>query len=255
MGVSPRQSATMRKRGIVPSTPPNHPSPPIVPQRVSAYLQNCTVPDDYLLKQGKRLSQMLNLTPKKEEKHTFRSLHAAFSKVGTLLKKGRSPSLAENTPQFSPSPTKTKKPLGFPDTPTWKADRQYDIAVLAPIPPKEPEYLEIVADQTQFSPSPMKTKKPLGFPDTPTWKADRQYDIAVLAPIPPKEPEYLEIVADQTQFSPSPMKTKKPLGFPDTPTWKADRQYDIAVLAPIPPKEPEYLEIVADQTANNDGQR
>ena len=162
MGVSPRQSPrqsspiTMRKRGIVPSTPPNHLSPPIVPQRVSAYLQNCTVPDDYLLKQGKRLShhQMLNLTPKKEEKHTFRSLHAAFSKVGTLLKKGRSPSLAENTPQFSPSPTKTKKPLGFPDTPTWKADRspksptpqdeQYDIAVLAPIPPKEPEYLELI---------------------------------------------------------------------------------------------------------------
>ena len=153
VGVSPRQSPrqsspiTMHKRGIVPSTPPNHPSPPIVPQRVSAYLQNCTVPDDYLLKQGKRLSQMLNLTPKKEEKHTFRSLHAAFSKVGTRLKKGRSPSLAENTPQFSPSPTKTKKPLGFPDTPTWKADRspksttphsntedkQYDIAVLAPL--------------------------------------------------------------------------------------------------------------------------
>ena len=162
MGVSPRQSPrqsptysgiTMRKRGIVPSTPPNHPStppnhpsPPIVPQRVSAYLQNCTVPDDYLLKQGKRLSQMLNLTPKKKEKHTFRSLHAAFSKVGTLLNKGRSPSLAENTHQFCPSPTKTKKPLGFPDTPTWKADRQYDIAVLVPIPPNEPEYLQIVAN-------------------------------------------------------------------------------------------------------------
>jgi len=81
---------------IVPSTPPNHhpPQPPIVPQRTSAYLQNCTVPDDYLLKQGKRISQMLNLTPKKEENRTFKSWQAAFNKVGTLLKKGRATSLA-----------------------------------------------------------------------------------------------------------------------------------------------------------------
>ena len=53
-----------------PSSPARQP-PPIVPQRTSAYLENCTVPDDYLLMQGKRMSQLLQITPKKE-KTTFK---------------------------------------------------------------------------------------------------------------------------------------------------------------------------------------
>ena len=55
----------------IPSSPARQP-PPIVPQRTCAYLENCTVPDDYLLMQGKRMSQLLQITPKKEEKTTFK---------------------------------------------------------------------------------------------------------------------------------------------------------------------------------------
>ena len=57
----------------IPSSPARQPPllPPFVPQRTSAYLENCTVPDDYLLMQGKRMSQLLQITPKKEEKTTF----------------------------------------------------------------------------------------------------------------------------------------------------------------------------------------
>ena len=53
-----------------PSSPARQP-PPIVPQRTCAYLENCTVPDDYLLMHGKRMSQLLQITPKKE-KTTFK---------------------------------------------------------------------------------------------------------------------------------------------------------------------------------------
>ena len=34
---------------------------PRIPKRISSHIENCTVSDDYLLKQGKRLSQILNL--------------------------------------------------------------------------------------------------------------------------------------------------------------------------------------------------
>ena len=76
---------------LIPSTTPIKPCTHCQRGSMSAYLQNCTVPDDYLLKLiGKRMSQILNLTPKKEKRHTFRSLHAAFSKVGMALKASHS---------------------------------------------------------------------------------------------------------------------------------------------------------------------
>ena len=98
-----------------PSSPASQPPlpSPIVPPRISACLENCTVPDDYLLMQGKRMSQLLQITPKKE-KTTFKSLQAAFNKVGTLLKRNKGPS-TETLHQSTPSPT--NKPLGFYDTP------------------------------------------------------------------------------------------------------------------------------------------
>ena len=67
---------------ITPSSPARQP-PPIVPQRTCAYLENCTVPDDYLLMQGKRMSQLLQITPKKEEKTTFTVAGYCFVRART----------------------------------------------------------------------------------------------------------------------------------------------------------------------------
>ena len=200
---------------IVPSTPPNHhpPQPPIVPQRTSAYLQNCTVPDDYLLKQGKRISQMLNLTPKKEESRTFKSWQAAFNKVGTLLKKGRGPTLAEISPQSSPFPI--KKPLGFPDTPTWKADQSPTSTTPHPkqggvnsmgvrweyTPVSTGDKQRPILAKNSVTPEPDVEGRSVQHSTT----EDEQFGIAVPVAIPPKDPEYIP-----QNCSTHPSKTASP---------------------------------------------
>ena len=160
---------------------------------------------------------MLNLTPKKEESRTFKSLQATFSKVGTLLKKGRATSLAENLPQSSPSPT--KKPLGFPDTPTWKANRSP--TTTTPQPKQEGvnsmgvrwsrvEYAPVYIGNQQrpilakHSATPEPDME--GHLVQHSTTEDEQFDIAVPVPIPPKEPEYLKIVAHipAKQLAPMP---------------------------------------------------
>ena len=87
-------------------------TPPPIPRRSSAFLENCTIPDEYLLSQGRRINQLMQFTPKKEEKKHFKSLQAAFTRVGTLLKGSKSsPTDAPHTPTLSRS---RGKPLGFP---------------------------------------------------------------------------------------------------------------------------------------------
>ena len=107
-----------------------------VPERISAYLHNCTIPDEELLKQGKRISQMLQLTPKKEvqEIKPLRTLQAAFSRFGTLLRKGRSFSDSSS----SPPPTSGKKGLGFPDSPVSRRQDTHALELGTGSPPKKP---------------------------------------------------------------------------------------------------------------------
>lgn len=73
---------------------------PRIPKRISSHIENCTVSDDYLLKQGKRLSQILNLCPpKKTEKNHFRQFMNKIT--GTLLKKNKSVCTLPPTPTSS----------------------------------------------------------------------------------------------------------------------------------------------------------
>lgn len=67
---------------------------PTVPERKSAFLKNCVVTDEYLIRQGKRLSGLpLDSVTVGEEKH-FKSL---FKRVGDVLKKvGSSASLTSS---------------------------------------------------------------------------------------------------------------------------------------------------------------
>ena len=155
---------------------------------------------------------MLNLTPKKEESRTLKSFQATFSKVGTLLKKGRATSLAENSPHPSP----TKKPLGFPDTPTWKANRSP--TTTTPQPKQEGvnsmggwwcrvEYAPVSIGNKQRSilAKHSATPKPdmEGHLVQHSTTEDEQFDIAVPVPIPPREPEYLKITILRYSGSPN----------------------------------------------------
>lgn len=73
---------------------------PIVPKRRSAFLENCTVKDDYLIKQGKRLSGLpIDENPFEEERGHFNGL---FKRVGNVLKKFGS----SNSLTTTPSPIK-----------------------------------------------------------------------------------------------------------------------------------------------------
>ena len=85
---------------------------PRIPKRVSSYIENCTVSDDYLLKQGKRLSQILNLCPpKKTEKNHFRQFMNKIT--GTLLKKNKS------VCTLPPTPTSAQCELGSSAAPCY----------------------------------------------------------------------------------------------------------------------------------------
>ena len=133
-------SETPQKTAFTSSKPSPIPSPetapPAIPKRSSAYLQNCTFPDEELLKQGKRISRMLQLTPKKEAREIkpLRTLQAAFSRFGTLLRKGRNSSDSSS----SPSPTSGRKGLGFPDSPVLRRQKTHALEFGISSPPKKP---------------------------------------------------------------------------------------------------------------------
>ena len=85
---------------------------PRIPKRISSHIENCTVSDDYLLKQGKRLSQILNLCPpKKSEKNHLRQFMNKIT--GTLLKKNKS------VCTLPPIPTSAQCELGSQAAPSY----------------------------------------------------------------------------------------------------------------------------------------
>lgn len=73
-------------------------SPPPIPRRSSSYLNNCSMSDDLLLNQGKRLSQVLNINKilKSEEKSPLKFL---LEKFGTIISRKK-----KSVPLMTPSP-------------------------------------------------------------------------------------------------------------------------------------------------------
>ncbi len=183
------------------------PGPPI-PKRTSSTLENCTISDEYLLNQGKRLSQILNFSPtKKEHKGPIKSL---FKKVGTLLKKNKdsSPSSSPMMPRRHSSSAKSRFRLELP-SPTgtevrslggqW-SDAEYDKPNI-----RSPSQLSLQKQPSQSS--LLSPQSNLGEPNRHNQRTfdekEKQevYDIAVPTQIPPRNQEYLEIISSATKPS------------------------------------------------------
>lgn len=127
------------------------PIPPPIPDRSSAYVHNCTIPDEDLLRQGKRISHMLQLTPKKEEREhkSLRTLHAAFGRISTLLRKGKqSPESLSNS--FT-SPTSGRRGLGFPDSPVSSRAKMHPGVDSPPKKPAEINSLGVRMSQVEYA--------------------------------------------------------------------------------------------------------
>ena len=182
--------STIRRRPPVSRSPRRitETTPPPIPKRSSAYLHNCTIPDEELLKQGKRISRMLQLTPKKEARDIkpLRTLQAAFSRFGTLLQKGRNSSDSSS----SPSPTSGRKGLGFPDSPVLRRQKTHALEHGISSPPKKPAEINskgVRMSQVEYD------QVNIGENQKPSLE---EYDIATPMKIPPRDHRYLTIIID-----------------------------------------------------------
>ena len=146
------------------SSKPPPPIPPPIPERSCAYIHNCTIPDEDLLRQGKRISQMLQLTPKKEERERkpLRSLQAAFGRISTLLRKGNSSS------HSSPSPTSGRKGLGFPDSPVLRRKETHPGDISPPKKPAEINSLGVRMSRVEYAEVNIWEKPSLDFSKSST---------------------------------------------------------------------------------------
>ena len=222
--------------------------PPPVPKRLSSCMENCTIPDDYLLTQGRRMNNVSSAS-RKEEKGTLKTLQSAFT---TLLKKTRK---SPDRSQTTPSPTTSRRFLGFPDTPasmlqdssfssayptnkTFQVDAcEFQYPIDPPSAPQTHSPEENLLSQSeswqtlQFQPydamldsEDATASNPVyeSTPKTPTVRVKHlhngqlpveEFDVAVPIKIPPRKKEYLTIVEDNS--APEDSSTKKP---PKQPT-------------------------------------
>ncbi|XP_064383402.1 uncharacterized protein LOC135332026 [Halichondria panicea] len=165
-------------------------SPPSIPKRNSSFLNNYSISDDYLLKQGKRLSQVLNInvTVKSEEKGHIRSF---FAKVGTMLtRRKRNPSSLSTASVQSPqSPRPTMSPFDASLTCPFPSNR-------SPSSPISGTLLARTSNTQDFSTSPGRLSE------------EDEYDIVVPQPLDQvKEKNPYDVAISQL---PVPLKTPIP---------------------------------------------
>ena len=158
---------------------------PEIPKRISSNMENCTVTDEYLMNQGKRLSQVLNLNrvTKKHEKNHFRNLMSKIA--GTLqLKKNKSVCSLPTTPQMPQC--KLPSTLTYPSGPPPPT---------APRPDNSPtDSCYIPVSSISVPNSPCGSAAQLG-------KSTGGSGATGGGAVPRKTPEYLQILSPST---PSP---------------------------------------------------
>lgn len=168
-------------------------SVPRIPKRISSHIENCTVSDDYLLKQGKRLSQILNLCPpKKSEKNHFRQFMNKIT--GTLLKKNKSVCTSP------PIPTLSQCELGSPAAPSYPTGPPPPVAPRPDLDIPSPMHSSYIsANSIQSGPISLNSSAVAQL-------GSRQPKLQPLPASPGKkkqqqQPDYLQIVSPATSSS------------------------------------------------------